>query len=391
MSAVTFGRTNGKGLTIALGVCGLLVLLGLAATWHIEELGHHVTGMSNAVPWGLSLVLATFCIVAASGALNIASVASVFGKEAYKPFARLSCLLSLGLLAGGLFTLLIDLGRPDQIFTALTHFNFTSVFALNILIYTGFFIIVGLYGVVMLTARSASGVRPFGVAGFIWRLVMTTGTGSVFGVLAGRGGMHSAVMPPLFIALSLSVGLAVFVLVLALLENAGKRPALLSESAPRLGGLLAILIAAAFYMVLAQNLIGLASPATRGYEAFVLCSGGVYTYLLWGGFLLAGTVVPLLLLLPPRCRGNRACLLAAAWATAGGGVALMYVLVIAPQAYPVDLFPGMAVKGDALYAAVAGYTPTMGELAVGLTGVGLAGLVVLLGARMLPLLPKSDS
>ena len=60
MSAVTFGRTNGKGLTIALGVCGLLVLLGLAATWHIEELGHHVTGMSNAVPWGLSLVLATF-------------------------------------------------------------------------------------------------------------------------------------------------------------------------------------------------------------------------------------------------------------------------------------------------------------------------------------------
>lgn len=390
MSSVTFSRIGGKRLTVALGVSALLTVMGLAATWQIEEHGHYITGMSNAVPWGISLALATFCIVAASGALNVASIASVFGKEDYKSFSRLSCLLALGLLAGGLFTLLIDLGRPDQIFTALTNFNFTSVFAVNILVYTGFFVIVGSYGLVMLVGPQSRILRPVGITSFIWRLIMTTGTGSVFGVLAGRGGMHSAVMPPLFIALSLSVGLAVFILVLSLLECVGNRKARLDATASRLGNLLVTLIAVTFYMVLAQNLIGVASPATRGYEAFVLCSGGEFPLLFWGGFLLLGTVLPLCLLLVPQCRGNRACLLAAAWATVAGGMALMYVLVIAPQAYPPDLFPGMLVKGDALYAAPASYTPTLGEIAAGLTGFGLAGLAVLLGARIFPLLPKAD-
>lgn len=391
MKYVTYRRILfSRRALIGLGICALATLAGLLATWHIESNGHYVTGMSNAVPWGLSLAMATFCIVAASGALNVASIASVFGKQDYKPFSRLSCLLALALLAGGLFALLIDLGRPDQIFTALTHFNFTSVFAVNILIYTGFFIIVGLYGIVMLAAPQGGIVRPFGVASFLWRLIMTTGTGSVFGVLAGRGGMHSAIMPPLFIALSLSLGLAVFVLVLAGLEYSGQRQARLDAASGRIRGLLATLIAVSFYMVLALNLIGIASPAQRGYEAFVLCTGGVYPLLFWGGYLALGTVLPLILLLVPPCRSSRACLLLAALATAVGGMALMYVLTIAPQAYPADIFPGMLVQGNPLYTGPASYVPTIGELLVGLTGFGLAGLIVLLAARLIPLLPQAE-
>ena len=202
----------------------LVIMISLAAMYDIESKGHHITGMSNAVPWGASLALATFYIVAASGALNIASIASVFGKTDYKPASRISCILSIGLLAGGLFTLLIDLGRPEQIFTALTHFNFSSVFSVNIIIYTVFFVIVGMYGLSMLITPQGRVVRCFGVASFLWRLIMTTGTGSVFGVLVGRTGMNSALMPPLFIALSLSVGLGIFVLAVCFLEYSG-RPA----------------------------------------------------------------------------------------------------------------------------------------------------------------------
>ena len=73
----------------------LLVLAGLMAAHRMEELGHVITGMDNQVAWGLPHVFAVFLIVAASGSLNVASVASVFGRVEYKPLARLSGLLAI--------------------------------------------------------------------------------------------------------------------------------------------------------------------------------------------------------------------------------------------------------------------------------------------------------
>ena len=71
-------------------VLGALILAGLGAAWYMEHHGHYVTGMSNRIVWGMPHVFAVFLIVAASGALNVASIASVFGRELYKPLARLS-------------------------------------------------------------------------------------------------------------------------------------------------------------------------------------------------------------------------------------------------------------------------------------------------------------
>ena len=127
------------------GVLGALILAGLGAAWYMEHHGHYVTGMSNRIVWGMPHVFAVFLIVAASGALNVASIASVFGRELYKPLARLSGLLALTLLAGGLAVLVLDLGRPDRLIVAMTHYNFKSIFAWNIFLYTGFFAVVALY------------------------------------------------------------------------------------------------------------------------------------------------------------------------------------------------------------------------------------------------------
>ena len=61
------------GLTLA----GCLVVgLGLLASWHMEEHGHVVSGMSNQVVWGTPHIFAIFMIVAASGVLNVASIGS---------------------------------------------------------------------------------------------------------------------------------------------------------------------------------------------------------------------------------------------------------------------------------------------------------------------------
>ena len=51
---------------------------GLAALY-MEHNGHWVTGMTNQVVWGTPHIFAIFLIVAASGALNVASIGTVFG------------------------------------------------------------------------------------------------------------------------------------------------------------------------------------------------------------------------------------------------------------------------------------------------------------------------
>src|SRR5512140_2803310 len=127
---------NSPGYYTVLGALGVVAAAGVAAALYMEHHGHIVTGMDNHIVWGMPHVFAVFLIVAASGALNVASIASVFGKAMYKPLAPLSGLLAVALLVGGLAVLVLDLGRPDRLLVAMTHFNFKSIFALNMFLCT---------------------------------------------------------------------------------------------------------------------------------------------------------------------------------------------------------------------------------------------------------------
>ncbi len=147
MKPVTFREITGnsKGYYILLALLGLTVAAGLGSAWYMEHNGHWVTGMNNQIVWGMPHVFAVFLIVAASGALNVASMSSVFGKTSYKPLAPLSGLMAITLLTGGLMVLVLDLGRPDRLIVAMTTYNFKSIFAWNMILYNGFFLIVGIY------------------------------------------------------------------------------------------------------------------------------------------------------------------------------------------------------------------------------------------------------
>ncbi len=179
----------------------------------MEVSGHVVTGMNNHVVWGLPHVFAIFLIVAASGVLNVASIGSVFGKAVYKARAPLSGLLCVAMLAGGLAVLALDLGRPERVIIAATTYNFTSVFAWNMFLYSGLFAIVAVYIWTLMERRMNPYSKAAGLTAFIWRLVLTTGTGSIFAFLVAREGYGSAILAPMFILMSFAWGLAVFYLV----------------------------------------------------------------------------------------------------------------------------------------------------------------------------------
>ena len=232
---------------------GILVLLGMGSAWTMEHNGHVITGMSNRIVWGMPHVFAVFLIVAASGALNVASISSVFGRTAYKPLSRLSVVLAIALLVGGLSVLVLDLGRPDRLIVAMTTYNFRSIFAWNIYLYVGFIAIAGVYLWLMMERSLNRFSKPAGMVAFIWRLALTTGTGSIFGFLVARQAYDAAVMAPLFIAMSFAFGLAIFILVI-MFTSGGTGRELGEAMVRRLKNLLGIFVGAVLYFTIVQHL-----------------------------------------------------------------------------------------------------------------------------------------
>jgi Ni/Fe-hydrogenase subunit HybB-like protein len=364
---------------------GALILAGLAAAWTMEHQGHHITGMSNRIVWGIPHVFAVFLIVAASGALNVASIASVFGRELYKPLARLSGLLAVTLLAGGLAVLVLDLGRPERLVVAMTHYNFKSIFAWNIFLYTGFFAVVALYLWTMFERRMNGYSKRAGLLAFLWRLVLTTGTGSIFGFLVAREPYDSALLAPLFIVMSFSFGLAIFVLVLmAACRWTGR--ALGDAVLHRLRNLLGVFVAAVLYFVAVYHLTNLYIARQHEVERFFLWGDGLYAALFWLGQILIGGVLPLVLLFATASRRSIA---AAALGVIAGGLVQVYVLIIGGQAYPQLMFPEKEVSSSFFDGVVASYAPSLPEIALGVGGVALALALTAVALKILPFLPKS--
>jgi len=371
-----------------LGIIGLIALLGLGAAYYMEHHGHIVTGMTNQIVWGMPHVFAVFLIVAASGALNAASIATVFGKSAYKPLARLSGLVAVALLAGGLMVLMLDLGRPDRVIVAATYYNFKSVFAWNVFLYTGFFTFVALYLWTMMDNSVAAYGKYAGFAAFIWRLILTTGTGSIFGFLVAREAYSSALLAPMFIIFSFSYGMAVYLLILIAAYAWTGRP-LGDAILHRLGRLLGWFVAAALYFVVVFHMTNLYFTKYHGVERFILVEGGIYTQMFWIGQVLLGSVVPMLILFNGKLRASRGLLVTACLLVVLGGLAQMYVTIIGGQAYPLDIFPGWEERSSFFDGVVHPYHPSLPEFLLGLGGVAVALAIVTIGVKVLRFLPES--
>jgi Ni/Fe-hydrogenase subunit HybB-like protein len=374
-----------RGFWALLALLGVVLAAALGAAHYMEENGHVVTGMNNQVVWGMPHVFAFFLIVAASGALNVASIASVFGEKAYKPHAPLSVLLTIALLAGGLMVLVLDLGRPERLVISATHYNFSSIFAWNMILYTGLFAIGALYLWVLLERRFGRFSGVVGTAAFAWRVTLTSGTGLILGFLVARQAYGSAVVAPLFIALSLAWGLAAFCLAQAALEL-GRGGAIDDALSRRMGRLLGLFVIVVLWLTAIYHAANLYWARQDAFERFILLEGAPYAALFWGGFIVLGSLVPLALVYHPRLAGPRSTLIASALVIAGG-FAFVSVFIIGAQVFPLEIFPGYEAKSAFSDGIVDPYAPSLAEVLLGLGGVAMAAVITTIGARVLPILP----
>ncbi len=383
-------ENTGIGYWGILTFFGLLVLGGIGAFNYMHHHGHYVTGMNNQVVWGMPHVFAIFLIVAASGAANIATIGTVFGKETYQPLGRLSLLLAASLLVGGLIVLLLDLGSIGHVIEmAKGALNFKSIFAWNMILYSGFLGIIVIYLWTMMdrikTAKSL--YKPMGIANMIWRFLLTMGTGSIFGFLVARQYYDAAIMAPLFIAASYVFGTAVYSLLLIFTYKLTKRD--LSETIiKRLRYSLPLFIAAVLFFEFVRHLANLYATEHHGVESYILLGNGFSSWF-WFGQILIGSLLPMFLLWSRYFKNNTLALISASVLAIIGGFIQLYIIIIGGQSYPLELFPNADTTSSFADGVFNSYSATLPEYLLGLGGIGLAFCMVLIGMKVFRMLPTS--
>ena len=384
-------KNNGIGYWAVLGLFGLLFFAGAAAFIYMEHHGHYVTGMNNQVVWGMPHVFALFLIIAASGAANLGSIGTVFGKKTYQPLGRLSAFLAASLLIGGLIVLLLDLGSIGNVIEmAKGHMNFKSIFAWNMILYSGFLALMVFYLWTMMDRNKLAKklYKPAGYLSFVWRVILTMGTGSIFGFLVARQYYDAAILAPLFIAASYVFGTAISILVLVTSFKLTGRD-LGDVIINRLRYTLAIFIAAVLFFELARHLTNLYATEHHGVEAYILTGDSILTSLFWYGQIILGSLVPMFLIWCRFLKNNRLALVTAAVLAIIGGFIQVYVILIGGQSFPLVLFPNAEVSSSFFDGVNNAYSATLPEYLLGIGGIGLTFCMLVIGMKIFRLLPTT--
>ncbi|MFH0942488.1 MAG: NrfD/PsrC family molybdoenzyme membrane anchor subunit [Chloroflexota bacterium] len=133
-----------KGYRAAVAILAVLALAGFVSFIISYIQGHQVLGSSNTVPWGMPIVLAIFLVGLSAGSPILSSLTYVFGREEYRPIARMAVFLAIVLIFGAMLSIAIDLGRPEKFWRLFMFFylnNMLSMFAINGILYGGYFVI----------------------------------------------------------------------------------------------------------------------------------------------------------------------------------------------------------------------------------------------------------
>jgi len=157
----------------------LMVAAGAISTWIVIEKGIWVTGMTNRVPWGLQIVMAVYYIGLSAGSLVISGLYGVFGKQEYKPFARLAVYIAMIFLIAGLLSILTDQGRMDRVFVEpFVYFNLQSMFSINPILYSGHILICIIYLWALFTEKKKM-TTFIATLAFGWAFCVHSGTGAM--------------------------------------------------------------------------------------------------------------------------------------------------------------------------------------------------------------------
>jgi molybdopterin-containing oxidoreductase family membrane subunit len=369
-------------LTAALAVLSLIGFIGFMVSY-IK--GHQVLGSSNIIPWGMPIVITIYLIGLSAGSLILSSLTYVFGKEEYQPISRIAVYLAIVLIFGAMVGIGLDLGRPEKSWRLFMFFilnNMRSMFAINGILYGGYFLI-GVIYLGFIFGEKWKWTRIMGLIAIFWAALVHMGTGAIFGFIAARPIFYSPIKPFEFLGAALVSGLAFLMIVVGAVFRFTQRKWDEKILYP-LSRLLLPLIVVLFMMVLVDKLTHLYSPHR---EPTLWLLAGPYSWIFWGLQVGCAYLLPFILLVHPRYKKTLRGVMTAACLVVIGIFGERFALVIPGTAYPLAFYPG---RIEGIWGEVGSFPLTPIELLMSIGIFALMGLFFLLGLKYLALLPANE-
>ncbi|HEX9976385.1 MAG TPA: NrfD/PsrC family molybdoenzyme membrane anchor subunit [Dehalococcoidales bacterium] len=378
------GKSRGYKWLIA--VIAAVALLGLVSFFVSYIQGHQVFGTNNTVPWGMPIILFVYFIGLSAGSLILSSLTYVFGQEQYKPIARIAVFTAVLLIFAAMVFIAVDLGRPEKFWRLFMFFylnNMKSMFAINGILYSGYFVISLVY-FGFIVANKPKFTKIIGTIAVIWAIMVHTGTGTIWGVVGTREIYSSPIKPFEFLVAAITSGTGLLILVVTATLYFTKR-AIDKKLIFSLARLLSIVIVVLLVMVFFDKLIHAYFPAREGA---VFLFTGPYWWLFWCLQIGMGIVIPLIILFHPRAGKTVKGVLLASASVVIGVLGERAALVIPGTAQVQQLYPG-TIEG--VWGAVGTFPITFWETALSIGIIALAALPFVLGLKFLDILPAGQN
>lgn len=385
--SLTFSTLEGRSriFLILAAALAVLSLIGFISFMVSYIQGHQVLGSSNIVPWGMPIVITIYLIGLSAGSLILSSLTYVFGKEEYRPISRIAVFLAIVLIFGAMVGIALDLGRPEKSWRLFMFFvlnNMRSMFAINGILYGGYFLI-GVIYLGFIFGEKWKWTRVMGLIAIFWAALVHMGTGAIFGFIAARPIFYSPIKPFEFLAAALVSGLALLMIVVWAIFRFTQRK-WDQEILYALSKLLPPLIVVLFTMVLVDKLTHLYSPHR---EPTLWLLAGPFSWIFWGLQVGCAYVLPFILLVHPRYKKTIQGVMTAACLVVIGIFGERFALVIPGTAYPLAFYPG-SIEG--VWGEVGSFPLRPMELFMSIGIFALMGLFFLLGLKYLALLPANE-
>ena len=374
-----------KNYKIAVGILGVLFLLGLICYGISYYKGHYLFGSSNVIPWGMPIVLTIYFIGLSAGSLILSTLVYVFGQEKYKPIGRMAVMLAIALIFGALIGIAIDLGRPENFWRLFMFFywnNMTSMFAINGILYSGYFIISIAYLGIILSGNKVW-MKRWGCLAIGWAAMVHMGTGAIFGFMAAREAWFTPIKPLEFLTAAVTSGVALLIVVLVLTMKFTGRD-LRKDMVVSLSRLLIVFICVLALLIFLDKMTHLYAPERA---AVMYSLTGHYAWVFW--ILQIGLVVvlPLAILFNKKLRTIKWIFIASLSVVVG--VFFERFFLVIPQAgFPQQYYPGHI---EGVYGAIGQFTFTPVEMGISLGIFTMVGLLFLLGLKFLKALPEKTA
>ena len=376
-----------------LGFLGLLLAIGLASGILVFWKGLGITNLTDLVPWGFWITLDLSSIALSAGAFSLCAAVYLIGLKRYEPVARTATFIGLIGYTMAMFSLLLDIGRPDRFWHAVVYWNthsllwevtmcvclYLAVLLLETMpILANFEWLKNRFPKIAAKMEHAHHYAPYlAIAGLCLSMLHQSSLGAVYGVLKARPFWYKPEMAVLFMFSAIVGGISLTIFASMLSARLTPRAKVNDSHLEKLAHFVGWALVPYLYFRAWDWLAMTYTRQPGRSEGLELITSGSLSFNFWVAEILLGCIVPMILLLKEGTRQNRFWRMMALALVVGGVVAYRWDVNLSGLLVVLSYLPGEPT------VAYTSYTPSLVEIGAGFGVIAFGLTAFSLGVRYL--------